>query len=264
MSKDLRRYIHLAYNIALSAITIIAGVRFIIACYQLYAAGKASGGQIYSRAAVAEAFAPIAISVYLCLALVIGGFLLHAILPPEKKKTVPEKNRHLLLQRLRSKTDLNLVEPDTYRTIAWMNMSRLVHSIISIALLVAASVVFLIYACSPSRWPEVSGVTGAMVQAVFVLALCLILPTGYAIFTAYFCRRSMDKEIELMKQAAKVAPREVPLPAPAPRKHKYQNVLRWTVLAVAVVFVVFGYCAGGIADVVAKAAAICTECVGLG
>lgn len=264
MSKNIRKYIHLIYGIALSAVTVIAGIRFILACYHIYTTGKAGGGQIYSRAAVAEAFAPMAISVYLCLALVIGGFLLHLIFPPEKKKLSPEKNRHLILQRLRSKTNLELIDPDTYRTIARLNMGRLVHIVISIALLVIFSIVFLIYACSPSRWPEVANVTTAMVQAVFVLLLCLIAPTGYAIFAAYFCRRSMDREIEIMKDAAKQAPREVPSPAPAPRKCRCLAAIRCVILAAAVAFIIVGYCAGGIADVVAKAAAICTECVGLG
>ena len=264
MSNDIRKYIHRIYGIALSAVTVIVGARFIIACYGIYTAGKAAGGQIYSRAAVAEAFAPMAISVYLCLALVIGGFILHLALPLERKKAAPDKNRQLILQRLHSKTDLSQCPDQLRKDIAGKRMARRIHKIVSAALLGIFSLIFLVYACFPGRWPEVGQVTGAMVTAVIVLFACLLIPTGYTIFTAYFCRRSMDKEIELLKQASKLSPAPA---AETPVRKSRATVLvivRCAVAVVAIAFILYGFFSGGVADVIAKAAAICTECVGLG
>ena len=264
MSNDIRKYIHLAYDIALSAVTVITGARFIVACYGIYTAGKAAGGQIYSRAAVAEAFDPMALSAYLCLALVIGGFILHLALPLERKKAAPEKNRALILQRLRGKTDLAKCPEDLRKQIAGKEMSRRIHKIVSAVLLVLFSVVFLVYACFPGRWPEAGQVTGVMVKTVIVLFACLLIPTGYTIFTAYFCRRSMDREIELLKQASKLSPAPT-AQAPAQKDHsKALLIARCAVAVLAVAFIVYGFLNGGVADVIAKAAAICTECVGLG
>ncbi len=263
MSQDMRKWIHRIYGIALSAVTVITGIRFIAGCYGIYTAGKVAGGQIYSRAAVAEAFAPMALSTYLCLALVIAGFILHLALPQEKKKVVPEKNRQLILSRLQAKTDLAQCEAPLQTAILRQQKLRRLHITISAVLLVIFSAVFLVYACQPTRWPDVAQVTGMVVQAVFAMFGCLLLPTAYILFTAYFCRKSLDQEIELMKQAAAQAPRKAESPRSTPR----MNLLvffRYAILAIAITCIIIGYCNGGIADVVAKAAAICTECVGLG
>lgn len=264
MSKDIRKHIHRIYGIALSAVTVIVGIRFILGCYGLYSAGKAAGGQIYTRAAVAEAFAPMALSAYLCLALVIAGFILHLALPLEKKKPAIEKNRQLILQRLQAKTDLTQCKPELQNHIAAQQKTRRLHITISAVLLALFSGAFLVYACNPSRWPEVSHVTGTIVQAVLALLICLVIPTVYTIFTAYFCRKSMDREIALMKEASAQAPRKADSPAQASNKWDYLVYVRYGILVVAIACIIFGYANGGIADVIGKAAKICTECVGLG
>lgn len=265
MSNDIRKRIHRIYGIALTAVTVIAGICFILACYGIYTEGKATGGQIYTRQIVAEAFAPIAVPVYLCLALVIGSFVLHLALPLEKKKPVPEKNRQLILDRLHAKTDLAQCNAQLRTAVEKQQKSRKLHILISAVLLALFSVAFLIYACLPGRWPDVAAVTAAIVPAVLTMFGCLAIPTGYMIFTAYFCRTSLDKEIELMKQAAKQSPT-----SPAPKAETKKDNTRWmpivrcAVIVVAAGLLLYGYFTGGIEDVVAKAAAICTECVGLG
>ena len=45
---------------------------------------------------------------------------------------------------------------------------------------------------------------------------------------------------------------------------KRMRILRIVILLLAVVLIILGVCNGGIDDVLAKGAAICTECVGLG
>lgn len=267
MSQTVRKRIHLIYGIALSAVTVIAGICFIISCYHIYATGMQSGAaQIYSRAIVAEAFSRIAIPVYLCLALTVGSFILHLALPLEPKKLIPEKNRRLILSRLAAKTDLQQCDPQLRQAIEAQEKSRRRDTLISAIVLAVCSAVFLVYACMPGRWPEPAQVTDAMVKAVFVLLACLIAPTACAIAAAYRCRRSLDKQIELMRKAAAQSPAPVAAPAgSAPKKAlPARQIARYALLLVAVVGVIVGYCTGGIDDVIAKAAAICTECVGLG
>ena len=262
MSSDIRKLIHRVYGIAISAVTVIAGARMAWACYGIYTAGKAAGGQIYTRAIVAEAFRGVAIPVYLCLALVIGGFLLHLLLPPEHKKTAPEKNRRLILDRLHTKADLIQSDPSVVSGIQKQQKARRTHTLIGAALLAVFSVIFLVYACNDAIWPEVAQITPVMARSVLLLLGCLVIPTGYAIFTAYFCRRSMDKEIELLKQAAKGSP--APKADPKKNRSKAMLIARYAIVALALVLLIYGYSTGGISDVIAKAAAICTECVGLG
>ena len=264
MSNDIRKLIHRVYGISLSAVTVVAGARIAHACYRIYTNGKDAGGQIYSSAIVAEAFQGIAISVYLCLALVIGGFILHLLLPPEKKKPAIPVDRQHQLRRLQAKTDPTLCDPALCAAMEKQQKARRLHSIISAALLTVCSAVFLVYACDASRWPEPGHIIDAMVPAATMLALCLIVPTGYAIFTAYFCRRSLDAEFQLAKEAAKQAPLQKPAEAAAPKKQNIVMYVRYGIVAVALVMMVVGYCAGGFEDVIAKAAALCQECVGIG
>ena len=264
MSNDIRKLIHRVYNIAISAVTVVAGARIAHACYKIYTNGKAGGGQIYSSAIVAEAFQGIAISVYLCLALVIGGFILHLLLPPEKKKPAIAVDRQHQLRRLQAKTNMTLCDPQLRAAMEKQQKSRRLHSIISAALLAVFSVIFLAYACDASIWPAPSHIIDAMVPAVAMLALCLIVPTGYTIFTAYFCRRSLDAEFQLAKEAAKQAPMPKAAETVVPKKHNIIMYVRYGIVALALVMMIVGYCAGGFEDVIAKAAALCQECVGIG
>ena len=76
MTQETKKRIHLVYGIAVGAISILAGICLIAACLNIYYSGVASdAGQIYTRQVVAESFTKIAIPVYSCLVLVIGGMI---------------------------------------------------------------------------------------------------------------------------------------------------------------------------------------------
>lgn len=82
-----KRRIHLLYSILLSAMLLITGVCLCVACIGIYL----SGDQPFSPDAVATAFRYIAIPVYLCIALVIGGVILDAVFPDDTKKQANQK-----------------------------------------------------------------------------------------------------------------------------------------------------------------------------
>ena len=107
MTPETKKRIHTIYGIVLSVVAVFAGICFIAACLNIYRSGLANDAtQIYTRQIVAESFSKIAIPVYACLVLVIGGMVLDLALPIEKKKVKPEKNLPLILSRLQEKTDL--------------------------------------------------------------------------------------------------------------------------------------------------------------
>lgn len=263
MSKDLRNRIHWIYSIAYIAVTVIAGICFIFSARSLYQTGLAQNTQPYTPETIAQAFSRIAIPVYLCIAMTIGSFVLHLFLPAERKKLVPEKNRQLILSRLQAKADLLESDPQLRMDVEKQRKARKMHCMISAILLAVCSIIFMIYACAPGRWPAAGEIIGAIKKAVGVLAACSILPLGYTIFTAYFCRRSLDKEIALMRQAAPRATVAQPVQKAIPTG-KVTMVVRYAILAIALFCVIYGFCNEGIIDVIAKAAKICTECIGLG
>lgn len=82
-----KKRIHLIYSIALSAALVITGICLCVACLGIYLSGE----QPFSREAVAAAFRYIAVPVYLCIALVIGGLILDAVYPAQAKKNNGKK-----------------------------------------------------------------------------------------------------------------------------------------------------------------------------
>ncbi len=101
-----KKRIHFLYSILLSVMLIVTGICLCVACAGIYFSGEP-----FSREAVAAAFRFIAVPVYLCIALVIGGWILDAVSPAEEKNrtsrkkagssSAPEaKGRNLLYLRL--------------------------------------------------------------------------------------------------------------------------------------------------------------------
>ncbi len=267
MTNETRKRIHLIYSILVSLSAIVAGICFIVSARGIYQAGLAANTQPYTVETIAAAFSRIAIPVYLCLALVVGGIILNIILPPEKKKLAPEKNLPLILQRLQEKTDLSACEEGMRLAIEKQPRARKLHSLITCLLLVAASALFLSYACNGDNWAPVdqaAEINNCMIRAVFAMAICLIFPFGYGVFTSFFIRSSYNKEIALMKQANAIAPRKAEKLPAQPAKETAVVIARYAIFALALGLIVFGAATGGTIDVLAKAAAICTECVGLG
>ncbi len=268
MSWNTKNRIHLIYGILLSVVAVAAGACLIVSAYSIYQAGVATGTQPYTYATISAAFSKIAVWVYLFLALMLGGILLNIVLPLEPKRLAPEKNRLLVLQRLQAKTDLAGCSPELRQAIAKQETGRKVHTVISGCLLAIGSGLFLSYACNGDNWvnaaEDPAALTPCMVQAIFAMAICLLPVLTYILFTVFFCRRSLDRQIDLMKQASTASPLPGGKPAPVETNEKAVSIVRYAVLAVAIGFTVFGLCTGGTEDVLAKAAAICTECVGLG
>ncbi len=267
MTKETNKRIHLIYSILVSVSAIVAGICFIVSAYGIYHAGLTTGTQPYTVATISAAFARIAVPVYICLALAVGGIVLNVVLPPEKKKQPVQKNPLLILQRLQEKTDLSGCEGSLRSAIEKQQRSRRLHSFITSVLLGLASVLFLSYVCNGSNWAPVdqaSQINACMIRAVFAMFLCLSIPFAYAVFTAYFIRRSYNKEIELMRQASALSPfKGEKQPAKAVGE-KAVAITRYAILAFALILIFYGAFNDGTLDVLAKAAAICTECVGLG
>lgn len=269
MNEMTKKRIHVLYGIVLSAVTILAGICLMVACYRIYTTGIAAGVKPYSREIVEAAFAKIAVPVYSCLVLVIGGFILHLALPLEAKKQIPEKNEPMILRRLQSKKAFAEDQAELQAEALRQQKLRRLHQIISAALIVVCSIVFLTQACWPGYWPdprvdaETKDVTDAMIAIMPLFAICVLIPLGYTLFTVYFCRHSIRKEIALYKQAT--APAADPAPA-LPRRLSDNAMLaiRCGILVLSVALIAIGAATGGVDAIVAKAVAICTECIGLG
>ena len=249
----IKKRIHLIYSIVLSVVTVIAGLCLIAACISIYNIGD----RPFSPQAVAAAFSTIALPVYLCLALILVGFILDGFFPASKGKPAIEKQHAVILAKLHEKADLQgnaLIRKE--------QRNRKLHRLISLGLLAAGSVVFLCYGANSNNFDSMD-ITGSMIKAMYVLLPCMAIPFAYGIFSAFYCRASLQREIALAKQAI-AAGAEKPTVLPQKKKVCSLLALRWALLAVGIVLLVYGFFAGGTEDVLTKAVNICTECVGLG
>ena len=244
-------------GILLSVSILIAGLCLAVACVQIYRLGD----QPFSREAVAAAFAPIAIPVYLCLVLVIVGFCVDLWLPSEKKRLIPEKQHAMMLHRLHNKLDFTLCSEELRSAITLQQNARKRRNRIAVGLLLAGSVIFLVYAAGEGSFHK-SEINASMISAMAVLIPCLIPALVAAIIAQYRNRASIAEEIELLKQADPAATKQ-PDATPVGRKSRTRS-LQYAILAVALLLLVVGFFTGGTSDVLTKAINICTECVGLG
>ena len=257
MKKETIKRIRLVYGILLGVISVAAGICLMAACLGIYRSG---GEQIYTVQKVAAHFAPISGVVYLWLAFIIGGFILDFILPRDNKKLKPGKNYAAILDRLMEKRDLEQGAPDLQQAIRKETQRRKTHAVISILLLVICSLIFLVYGANPANFHQ-SEINSSMVSAMWVLLPCLAVPFGYAVFSAYFTKASLQREIELVKQ---IPVGEKKQEASAARSFNGIVIARCVLVCLGIALLVYGFFAGGTADVLTKAVNICTECVGLG
>ncbi len=255
MTKEAWLRLHRIYGILLSVSIFLAGICLIAGCLSIYYSGE----QSYSPQAVADTFADIALPIYLCLALTIGGLVWELFLPTKPERTKPLNVYPPLMERLLTKKDVIHSDPALLTALTKERKSRRLHAAIRTGLLCVAGGVFLAYALNGAHFQQ-SDINGSMIQAMWVLLPCLAIPFGYGVFTAYRNQRSLKRELDLIKQLSAAEDANDPVP----EHDSTVTILRLTLLILGVGILAYGFLAGGTADVLAKAVNICTECIGLG
>lgn len=256
MNKEALSKLRTPVRIALSISLMVAGLCLCAGCVGIYR----SGDQPFSRAAVAAAFRPISLPVYLCLGLLLLSVILELALPCPAEKKTPVRQTRMLLHRLQERTDLNLCDETLRKEVLSLRADRQLFDRIGWVVLVISSVLFLTYGMNPANFHS-THINDSMIRAMYWLIPCAVVPFIYGIFTALRNLRSMKAEIELLKSA----PKESKIAPPKPRNVKKKLLyLRTALVVIALVCLIGGFFAGGTADVLTKAVNICTECVGLG
>lgn len=247
------------YGILLSISIILAGICLIAGCLTIYFTGE----RTYSREIVAETFSSIAIPVYICLVLTILGFVLEVILPSQVQKIKPQKEYTHILNRLIAKKDMSRCNEVLLDSINKERKNRKIHVTVRTLLLCITSIIFLSYALNGNHFHQ-SEITTSMIHAMWVLIPCMAIPFGYAIFTVYYNEKSMQRELELLKQVPAIETTTEHSQASGGVSKKKENLLRYALLLIGIVILVYGFVSGGTVDVLTKAINICTECIGLG
>lgn len=235
---------------------VFSGIALIAACLQIYF----SADQAFSREAVAQAFAPISLPIYLTLGCLLVGLLLDCFLPGKIVKSKPVRQDELILRRLQAGTDPSVLTPESADQILLLQKRRSSHKLIRLCLVLAGCAVFGIYLLVADRFPT-TGINDAILRSVLVLLGCFVPAFVWSVIAAYQYSAGLRAEIELLKKAG-IKPGKLADCTTADSKGI--RILRVAVLVVAIGILAYGFFAGGMADVLTKAVNICTECVGLG
>lgn len=262
MTNERIKKIHRLYGILLSLALVAAGICLMVACVGVYRNGEAP---LYSREEVAAAFRPIAVPVYAALVLAVGGAVLHLLLPAEAERLRAPYRPARVLRSLRKRAVLT----EEQKSVALRaQKTRRLHNWITALLAVAGAAVFLAYALNGANFPPADGIkeglNDAMIRSMWVLLPCLAVPFAYGVFTGYYCRRSMEREIALLKKGAYLSAESTEQPTAKTKGGFPVTAVRCALLAVGLFLLIYGFATGGIADVLTKAVNICTECIGLG
>ena len=256
MKKTLTEKLLKIYGVLLAVCSLIAGICLMVACYGIYAAG---GQQPYTYETVAAAFSPISIPVYLWGVMILVSIALRIIFPKAYKEPPLRNQPAMTLKRMHKRRDLNAGSDELKAAVAKQRRLRKTLTIVCIVVCGVCFLLFLTYALNANNFHQ-SEINQSMIQAMYVLAPCLAVSTGFGLFVSYRIQASMLAESELLKQCPKRAQelQEKTLPEYIPL------VCKTALIVLAVGLLVYGFISGGTADVLTKAKNICTECVGLG
>ena len=225
---------------------IIAGICLISACLSIY-----FGEGEYTREAVSEAFAPISVAVLLCPALALLGLLEEIILPKHTQSDSKPNMLYTLQKRLAA------TKQPSAEILAERKKRRIAKAALA-AILTICALIFFIYALNSDNYT--SDINASVIGALYLLIPCLAVSFCAACTVLVFDEKSVKHEAELLKQAESKEGTDIK----KAKKTSIVPALRFSVLLIALVLLIYGYILGGTADVLTKAVNICTECIGLG
>lgn len=242
-------------NWVLAGATVLAGTCLIVGCLIIYNSG---GEQIYTPEKVAQTFAAIAVPVWLWAVLAILAAALHMLCPQDRKQPF-ESQPEMTLQRLYSRVDLSRCPQALQDNLLKLRQQRRQDAQKALLLLLGCSALFLLYGANPNNYDSTK-ISTSVITSLVLLVLAMIFPLVSMLDAAHRARISMRIEAELLKGA----PKEARITPPAPKKQLWILPVRAILLCAALGLILYGFFAGGTADVLTKAVNICTECVGLG
>lgn len=241
-------------GIIISVSILIAGACLIFACLNIYYSGNGYSAQI-----VKDAFSPIAIPVFACIAFTLLGFVV-AFINPDPSKKINERVPSHILARMTKKADMANADSDTLNNVLKERRMRKTFLLIEGVIFTICAAVFLAYALNGNNFHS-SEINSSMIRAMLVLISCLVLPFGISVVGIFFNDRSIKREIDLLKLMPSVKAENQNVSS---KRSVAGTVVIIVVIVIAVAAIVYGAFSGGTADVLTKAVNICTECIGLG
>lgn len=238
----------------LSVSLAVSSICLIFACVSIYL----SGDKPFSREAVAIAFSPISIPVYISILLVLIDIVLCIILPKAKEKAVVDTKSEMYLSRLMDTRNAENAEPSVKDVMAKEKRKRKFLYVTTLIVCVICAIPFLVYALNGENFHR-SEINDSMIKAMTLLIPCYAVSVIYAIVSAYLSRASRVREAAVLKTLPSTKKDTLSV-----KKINIKLIAAIIFIVCAAALITLGALTGGTADVLTKAVNICTECIGLG
>lgn len=262
MSEQHIKLIRTVYGILTSILLVAVGICLILSCIGIYQ----SGDRPFSRESVGEAFSRIAVVVYITIGAVVMGLIGDLFLKKEERTEKGKIAPKVTLSHLYPRLDTEKASPAGISLIEKVKKQRLIAKIAAAVLCVACAIPVLIHLFTPGNF-TMENLNGDIFASIWLL--CGFSALAFAVCVAYSIweRYTYEKEIALVKKEmadGAVKKADIALPKEGKNEKTYIAVVRIIIAVLALVFIIVGIFNGGMADVLAKAVRICTECIGLG
>jgi len=260
MSKKAVQYIRVIYSIVLSLMLIIAGILLMISCVNIYKIGN----RPFTTENISNAFAKIAIPVWITVALIVIGVIAAPFLPTEKSRPRAIKDKKITLAHLQKKLDMETCDENTLALIKKEQKMRTILQIGAIAIVCAVAVPAVIYAFNFNNYS--ADYNASVIAACLWILPCAFVAMGVAVAFIYFENASVERQLKCVKSAIAQSKNVSSATVTAERRNCSRLLwgIRIALIVAAIVLIIAGILNGGMADVLAKAVNICTECIGLG
>ena len=297
MAETKGKKVRFIYGLCFTALTLVVGALFIVQVLSIY---RSSSSSPYTVERISAHFSQIAIPVWLWVAALVGNIVLGFVFPETEKEDPPkaEVSTDVKLARLQARLPQNAVGMSA------INKQRNLRTLLGICCavtLIAVAAVCLSYLLDENYIPLIGAefFPGSRALADRLVRCLPWIVGGFAvsIVLALISENSKQQELSLTKtsivESAKQGIKAEKKAAPSletterqsdtPNLNFFQKILeffkkigafldsekgvlvqRIVFGVLGVVFVVWGICNGGMADMFKKAINICTQCIGLG
>lgn len=272
MTLDAKKRILFISRIVISILLAISAVCFIVGASVIY---FSTDRNPYTYESIATTFGYICVPVFLTVIAVIAGGVLHLVVGENEETVKGFREKAALVAATERRLNLSEIDGKYSSGISREKKIRRIHFIFNLVLYAVAVIISLVYSLIPSNFT--GDYNASVISLTYILLAAFCIPVAVTVARMILDSRSLERELSLAK-AGILAMKEQGvafLDGKETEKSILADFLKLkekqitlytrvgiTTAAVALIFIgVFG---GGMADVLAKAIKICTECIGLG
>lgn len=279
MSDKTKNLIRRIYGIVLSVMTAVAGILLIVQSQRIYHRELSGHEAPYSRAIVAEYLGQIAPVLYIWIALIVIGYVLWQVFPPEEKRLKATIYKTDVAKRMRAPLPTELVS-DKLQKIDLIN--KIVRGVTVLFGVIATVMVSICvfnrdnYSQPGKDFHPMEDFIAMLPQFLPWVAVFFLLAVALSIYSEISAKKEIEEIKRIRKEnkgftPASIGSKEKKSFIQIPEKFKTEKFKKGVTLGfriglpvVGVTLFIIGLFNGGVEEVFEKAINICTECIGLG